>query len=97
MYQIPQQLPQTPPCQKPEYQQPARPKCRFRREIVGVIVTIMGFFWFVKGIHPSFEFDELMRTIGIRHPERFIRFASLAVVGLAIIFSVKLFTNKKEK
>ena len=96
MYQTPM-TPQTPQHQKPEYQQPARPKCRFRWEIIAVILTVLVFLWFIKGIEPSFEFEELMRTIGIRHSERFIRFASLAVVGLAIIFTVKLFRNKKEK
>ena len=95
MYQIPEP-PQTPQPQKPEYQQPPRPKCRFRWEIVGVVITVCIFFWFIKGIIPSYEVEELMQKINITDSERFIRFASLAVVGLAIIFIVKLFKNKKQ-
>lgn len=95
MYPLPQP-PSTPQHQKPEYQQPERPKFRLRWEIVAVILTIFGFFWFVKGIKPAFQFDQLMERINIENPERFIRFVSLAVVGLAIIFTVKLFINKKK-
>ena len=88
-------MPQTPQHQKPEYQQAQRPKCRFRWEIVGVVITILVFFWFIKGIAPSFEFEELMQKINIRHRERFIRFVSLAVVGLVIVLIVKLFKKKE--
>jgi hypothetical protein len=81
---------------QPPLPQPQKPKRRFRWEIIAVILVVVGYFWFVRGIEPSFTFERLMRYIGIRHELRYIRLVCLGIVCVAIVLAVKIFRKKKD-
>ena len=81
---------------QPPMPQPQKPKRRFRWEIIAVVLVILGYFWFVSGIEPSFTFKQLMQKIGIRHELRYIRLVCLGVVCIAIILAIKIFKKKTD-
>lgn len=85
----------TPPDPMP--QAPQRPPRRFRWEIVGVIIAVFAFLWFVNGIEPSFQFEELMRWLGVRHQERYVRLAVLGLVALLFVMLYKIYKKAQQE
>ena len=45
----------------------------------------------------SLQFEDIMRFLGVNNQNRYVRLACLCVVGLVIIFIVKLFRNQSDE
>lgn len=77
--QVNQQPPQSP---EPQY--------RFRWGIfVGIPLLVPAFFWLLKGIEPSFAFEDIMQHLGVLYQERYIRLACLGIVLITVTLIVK--------
>ncbi len=85
-----QQLNQQPP-QAPE------PQYRFRWGIfVGIPLVVLAFLWLLKGIEPAFQFEDIMRYLGVLQEERYIRLACLGVVLITATLIAKAMMNRKD-
>jgi hypothetical protein len=88
-----QQLNQQPP-QPPE---PPEPQDRFRWGIfVGIPLVVLAFLWLLKGIEPAFQFEDIMRYLGVLQEERYVRLACLGIVLVAVILIAKVLMKRKD-
>jgi hypothetical protein len=69
--------------------QPPPPKYRFRRAILAVPLTIGAFFWFRNGVDASFQFQDILEYLNVRHEDRYARLACLGVLLIAVTAIVK--------
>ena len=77
--------------------EPPEPKYRFRWSVfVGVPVVIAAVLFVLKGIDPSFQFDDLMDKLGVVNQNRYARLACLCVVCVAIILITRLFKKNSD-
>ena len=77
--------------------EPPEPKYRFRWGIfVGVPLTIAAVLFVVNGIDPSFQFQDIMKELGVLNQPRYVRLACLCVLGITVLLIAKLFRNKPE-
>lgn len=81
----------------PMPQAPQRPPRRFRWEVLGIIATVLGFLWFVNGIEPAFKFEDLMRGLGVRHQDRYVRLVVLGLVAVFIVLIYKIYKRSQQE
>ena len=86
---------QPPPDPMP--QAPQRPPGRFRWGIIGVIAVVFAFLWFINGIVASFQFEELMSWLGVRHQERYVRLAVLGFVAVLVVMLYKIYKKAQRE
>lgn len=86
---------QTPPDPMPQL--PQRPPGRFRWGIIGVIAAIFAFLWLVNGIEPSFQFEGLMRWLGVKYQERYVKLTVLGFVALLIVMLYKIYIKAQQE
>ena len=80
----------TPKQQTNQQQPPPEPKHDFRWSIfAGIPLALFVFFFLLNGIEPSFEFEDLMQSLGVINENRYVRMACLCVVGIVILLIVK--------
>ena len=79
--------------------EPPEPRFKFRWSIlIGIPLAIGAVLFILNGIvEPSFEFEDIMRFLGVNNQSRYVRLACLCVVGLAIILIAKLFKNQSDE
>lgn len=82
-----QQQNQQPPVPPPE------PKYRFRWPILAVVLTILVFFWVLKGVTASFRFREVLDFLTVVHKSRYARLACFAIVLIAVTLIIKTVTK----
>ena len=88
-----------PPNQQPNQQppEPPEPQYHFRWGIfVGIPLVVLAFFWLLKGIEPSFAFEDIMQYLGVLHEARYIRLACLGIVLITATLIVKSLTNHSD-
>ena len=74
--------------------QPPEPKYRFRWSVfVGVPLVVAVVLFLLNEIEPSFEFEDIMRSLHVIQEERYVRLACLGVVCIAVLLGVRLFRN----
>lgn len=78
-----QQNQQTPPPPPPE------PKYRFRWPILAVVLAVMGFFWVLNGVTPSFRFDDVLELLNVVQRGTYTQLACLGVVVIAVTLIIK--------
>ncbi|MFC1762821.1 hypothetical protein ACFL6U_12180 [Planctomycetota bacterium] len=79
----PQNQQQTPP-------PPPEPKYSFRwSAILGVPLAALAFFWVLNGLEPSFQFEDLLSTLGVLQRHKYVRLGCLGVLLIAVILIVK--------
>jgi hypothetical protein len=87
--QLNQQPPQPPQAPEPQY--------RFRWGIfVGIPLVVLAFLWLLKGIEPAFQFEGIMRHLGVLQEERYVRLACLGIVLVAVILIAKVLMKRKD-
>lgn len=87
--------PRQPPNQPPP--PPPKPVYRFRWELVGVVLLIGVFLWLLAGAEPSFQFEDLMRTLNVSGQESYVRLACLGAVLVAVTLIVKYAITHRKK
>jgi hypothetical protein len=65
--------------------------------LVGIPLAIGAILFVLNGIDPSFQFEDVMRALGVTNQNRYVRLACLCVVGIVTILVVKLFRNKPDE
>jgi len=77
--------------------EPPEPRGRVRWSVLLGVPIVLGVVLFVlNGIEPSFQFEDLMRALGVANQNRYVRLACLCVVGLVAIVIAKLSRNEPE-
>lgn len=77
------------PRQPPNQPPPPKPVYRFRWELIGVVLLIGAFLWLLAGAEPSFQFEDLMQTLGVSDRESYVRLACLGTVLIAATLIIK--------
>ena len=72
------------PPQRPRY------RWRFRWSLVWVTLAILFVCWFLTGVRVGFEWEDVMRSLGVSDYPRYTRLAGLAIVGIALTLIVKV-------
>ena len=76
----------------PAYKSARKAKAPFRWPIfVGIPLVVMAFLYVLKGIEPSFAFEDIMESLHIFEQDRYVRLTCLCVVCVVILLIVKLF------
>ena len=76
-----------PPQKKPPY--------RFRWNLLGIIIVIIGFLYLLNGAEPSFTFAECMDYIGIHDKNRFRLYFTLGCIGVATVAILRILQGSR--
>jgi hypothetical protein len=80
------QTPNTPPVAPP----PPEPHYRFRWTLVMVVLVILGFFWLRDGVEMSFRFQDVLDYLRIRHEDKYVQVACLAIALIAVTLIARI-------
>lgn len=80
------QTPNKPPVSPP----PPEPHYRFRWTLVMVVLVILAFFWLRDGVEASFRFQDVLDYLRIRHEDKYVQVACLAIVLIAVTLITKI-------
>lgn len=91
MTQLPNANPQGGQPHVPVPQSLPRPqRWRFRWEIAAVVLALMAALWILRGIEPSFAWEDVMDALHVRHRERYTQLAvlGLTLVGIVLVYRI---------
>jgi len=69
--------------------QPPDPHYRFRWSIVVVVLVVLAFFWLRDGLDASFQFQDVLDYLRVRHEDKYVQLACLAIVLIAVTLIAK--------
>jgi Na+/H+ antiporter NhaC len=69
--------------------QPPEPEYRFRWSIVAVVLAVLAFFWLRDGVDVSFQVQDVLDYLRIRHQDKYVQLACLGIVLIAVTLIAK--------
>ncbi len=70
------------------------PQRRFRWAVIYVPLTLLACAWFIGGLQPACEWQEVVEWIGARNTRRYTKLAVLGVACVCIVLIVRVMQDR---